>query len=101
MQTSSVEIERVCDRADHSILETAAVSVAPPDGGPEQLIIFAVLKKGVSRQPEKLKMIFSRAIQSNLNPLFKVRHLGCVISIFFIFIHCLGTQPNDLPHCYI
>ncbi|XP_017983024.1 PREDICTED: probable acyl-activating enzyme 18, peroxisomal [Theobroma cacao] len=78
IKTSSVEIERVCDRADHSILETAAVSVAPPDGGPEQLIIFAVLKKGVSRQPEKLKMIFSRAIQSNLNPLFKVSFVKIV-----------------------
>lgn len=72
LQTSSVEIERVCDHADESVLETAAVSVAPPDGGPELLIIFVVLKKGFNQQPEKLKMIFSKAIQTNLNPLFKV-----------------------------
>ncbi|KAE8677196.1 hypothetical protein F3Y22_tig00111542pilonHSYRG00124 [Hibiscus syriacus] len=39
IKTSSVEIERVCDRADESILETAAVSVVPPDGGPELLVI--------------------------------------------------------------
>ncbi|XP_021278093.1 probable acyl-activating enzyme 18, peroxisomal [Herrania umbratica] len=78
IKTSSVEIERVCDRADQSILETAAVSVAPPDGGPEQLIIFVVLKEGASHQPEKLKMIFSRAIQSNLNPLFKVSFVKIV-----------------------
>lgn len=78
MQTSSVEIERVCDQADRSILETAAVSVAPPDGGPEQLVIFVVLKKGYHHQPEKLKMVLSRSVQSNLNPLFKVRHLGFV-----------------------
>ncbi|KAK4441039.1 putative acyl-activating enzyme 18, peroxisomal [Sesamum alatum] len=72
IKTSSVEIERVCNRADESVLETAAVSVAPADGGPEQLSIFVVLKRGFSIKPDVLKMIFSRAIQTNLNPLFKV-----------------------------
>jgi acyl-coenzyme A synthetase/AMP-(fatty) acid ligase len=72
MQISSIEIERVCDRADESILETAAVSVAPVYGGPEQLVIFVVLKKGFNAIPDELKSKFSRAIQSNLNPLFKV-----------------------------
>lgn len=72
MQTSSIEIERVCDPADESILETAAVAVAPAIGGPEQLVIFVVLKKGFNSEPDRLKMLFSRAIQSNLNPLFKV-----------------------------
>ncbi|KAJ1426093.1 Ubiquitin-conjugating enzyme E2 [Sesbania bispinosa] len=38
IKTSSVEIERVCDRADECIMETAAISVAPPNGGPEQLV---------------------------------------------------------------
>jgi len=72
MQTSSVEIERVCDRADEGILETAAISVAPAHGGPEQLIIFVVLKKGYNSNAESLKRKFAKAIQSNLNPLFKV-----------------------------
>lgn len=72
MQTSSVEIERVCDQADESILETAAISVAPAGGGPEVLVIFVVLKKGYNCQPDKLRLIFSKAIQRNLNPLFKV-----------------------------
>ena len=72
-QTSSIEIERACDRADECILETAAISVAPVDGGPEQLVIFVVLKKGSSIEPDKLKILFSRTIiQSNLNSLFKV-----------------------------
>jgi hypothetical protein len=66
----------VCDRADESILETAAVSVTPVNGGPEQLVIFVVLKKGFNTEPDKLKGIFSRVIQSNLNPLFKVRLSG-------------------------
>lgn len=72
LQTSSVEIERVCDRADESILETAAISVAPPTSGPEQLVILVVLKKGHEAEPNNLKMKFSKAIQGNLNPLFKV-----------------------------
>ena len=72
MQTSSVEIERVCDRADQSVLETAAVSVAPVDGGPEQLVIFVVFKSGHNSEAETLRTKFSKAIQSNLNPLFKV-----------------------------
>ncbi|XVF88932.1 hypothetical protein PTKIN_Ptkin19aG0090700 [Pterospermum kingtungense] len=78
IKTSSVEIERVCDRADESVLETAAVSVAPPDGGPELLIIFVVLKKGYNQQPEKLKTIFSKAIQTSLNPLFKMSSVKIV-----------------------
>uniref|UniRef100_A0A2P2KEC8 Putative acyl-activating enzyme 18isoform X1 n=3 Tax=Rhizophora mucronata TaxID=61149 RepID=A0A2P2KEC8_RHIMU len=72
IKTSSIEIERVCDQADESIMETAAVSVAPAGGGPELLIIFVVLKKGLTAEPVSLKMKFSKAIQSNLNPLFKV-----------------------------
>ncbi|GMP92105.1 hypothetical protein CsSME_00042473 [Camellia sinensis var. sinensis] len=78
VKTSSVEIERVCDQADESIMETAAVSAAPANGGPEQLAIFVVLKKGFNTQPDKLKMLFSRAIQRNLNPLFKVNFVKIV-----------------------
>ncbi|KAG5029476.1 hypothetical protein JHK87_012990 [Glycine soja] len=72
IKTSSVEIEHVCDRANKGILETAAISVSPANGGPEQLVIFAVLKKGYNSNAETLKRKFSKAIQSNLNPLFKV-----------------------------
>ncbi|WVZ23793.1 hypothetical protein V8G54_002337 [Vigna mungo] len=72
IKTSSVEIERVCDRAEECILETAAVGVASTNGGPEQLVIFVVLKKGYNSTAETLKMKFTKAIQSNLNPLFKV-----------------------------
>ncbi|CAI8618643.1 unnamed protein product [Vicia faba] len=72
IKTSSVEIERVCDRADECILETAAVGVATANRGPEQLVIFVVLKKGYNSNAETLRTKFSKAIQSNLNPLFKV-----------------------------
>ncbi|KAL3719839.1 hypothetical protein ACJRO7_004770 [Eucalyptus globulus] len=78
IKTSSVEIERVCDRADESILESAAISLAPPTGGPEQLVILVVLKKGCKAEPNDLKMKFSKAIQRNLNPLFKVSSVKIV-----------------------
>ncbi|XP_022153807.1 probable acyl-activating enzyme 18, peroxisomal [Momordica charantia] len=72
IKTSSVEIERICDHAEESILETAAVGVSPIEGGPEQLVILVVLRKGYRRSPQELKIKFSKAIQSKLNPLFKV-----------------------------
>ncbi|CAK7339128.1 unnamed protein product [Dovyalis caffra] len=78
IKTSSVEIERTCDSAEESIMETAAISVAPVDGGPELLVIFVVLKKGFDGEPDKLKMKFSKAIQRNLNPLFKVSFVKIV-----------------------
>ncbi|XP_025683076.1 probable CoA ligase CCL12 [Arachis hypogaea] len=81
IKTSSVEIERVCERADECIMETAAISVAPASGGPEQLIIFVVLKKGYSSDVETLKKKFSKAIQSNLNPLFKVSAVK-IVAVF-------------------
>ncbi|KAF5186551.1 acyl-activating enzyme [Thalictrum thalictroides] len=78
IKTSSVEIERVCDQADENVLETAAISVTPVNGGPEQLAIFVVLKKESKSEPIKLKMKFSGAIHSNLNPLFKVSYVKIV-----------------------
>ncbi|XP_021891165.1 probable acyl-activating enzyme 18, peroxisomal isoform X2 [Carica papaya] len=79
IKTSSVEIERVCNQADDCVLETAAVSVASQDGGPELLVIFVILKNRHDRKPEELKIIFSKAIQKNLNPLFKVSIVKSVI----------------------
>ncbi|XP_042018167.1 probable CoA ligase CCL12 [Salvia splendens] len=72
IKTSSVEIECICDRAHEGVLETAAISVAPANGGPEQLSIFVVLKNGLDIKPDELRLKFSKAIQTNLNPLFKV-----------------------------
>lgn len=73
MQTSSVEIERVCNRADECLLETAAVSIKPSGGGPEHLAILAVLKdRSAQYDVNLLKRKFQTAIQKNLNPLFKV-----------------------------
>ncbi|XBI26166.1 hypothetical protein VPH35_050949 [Triticum aestivum] len=79
IKTSSVEIERVCNGADEGLLETVAVSVKPSGGGPEQLAILAVLKDGsATYDANLLKAKFQRAIQRNLNPLFKVSYVKVV-----------------------
>ncbi|KAL3518967.1 hypothetical protein ACH5RR_021556 [Cinchona calisaya] len=72
IKTSSIEIERICNEADDGILEAAVVSTPPPNGGPELLAVFVVLKEGMRPDPDMLKLKFSKAIQRNLNPLFKV-----------------------------
>ncbi|KAM3261374.1 hypothetical protein ACQJBY_052184 [Aegilops geniculata] len=79
IKTSSVEIERVCNGADEGLLETAAVGIKPPGGGPEQLAILALLKdRSAPYDANILKGKFQRAIQKNLNPLFRVSYVKVV-----------------------
>ncbi|KAL5708512.1 putative CoA ligase ccl12 [Ranunculus cassubicifolius] len=78
IKTSSVEIERACDHADENVLEVAAINITPVNGGPEELAIFVVPKKGSSCKPDTLKMKFSKALHKNLNPLFKVSYVVIV-----------------------
>lgn len=77
MQVSSVEIERICNTVDNSILETAAIGVPPQGGGPERLVIAVVFKNPseTSLDLDQLKQSFNSAIQKNLNPLFRVGFL--------------------------
>eukprot|EP00252_Welwitschia_mirabilis_P027056 TRINITY_DN9141_c0_g2_i2.p1 TRINITY_DN9141_c0_g2~~TRINITY_DN9141_c0_g2_i2.p1 ORF type:complete len:148 (-),score=28.63 TRINITY_DN9141_c0_g2_i2:49-492(-) len=78
IKTSAIEIERVCNRAHEQVLETAAVSIPAEEGGPEQLVIVAVLKNEADVSADILKLFFSKAIQNNLNPLFKVNFVKIV-----------------------
>jgi acyl-CoA synthetase (AMP-forming)/AMP-acid ligase II len=75
-QVSSIEIERICNRVDDAIVETAAIGVPPVGGGPEQLTIAVVLKDQSSQVEDlnQLKLAFNTALKK-LNPLFKVRSL--------------------------
>ena len=74
MQVSSVEIERICNIVNTSILETAAIGVPPQGGGPERLVIAVVFRNPDETKPDldKLKQSFNSALQKNLNPLFRV-----------------------------
>ena len=72
LQKSAIEIERVCNRDHYWMSETTAISIPYPRGGPVQVSIVAVLKNGPDISVDTLKESLSKAIQSYLNPLFKV-----------------------------
>lgn len=73
-KVSSVEIERICNEVDDSVLETAAIGVPPLGGGPEQLVIAVVFKDSNNPKEDlnQLKISFNSAVQKKLNPLFRV-----------------------------
>jgi acetyl-CoA synthetase len=81
IKIGSVELER----ALHSvagIVETAAVAVPPPGGGPDRLVIFAVIKE--ERKPvrvDALKSEMQQAIKSRVNPLFRIEDVVVVDSL--------------------
>lgn len=74
LQVSSVEIERICNAVDETVLETAAIGVPPSGGGPEQLVMAVVFKDSISSTPDlnQLRTSFNSAVQKKLNPFFKV-----------------------------
>ncbi|XP_030936083.1 probable acyl-activating enzyme 17, peroxisomal [Quercus lobata] len=74
IKVSSVGIERICNAADNSVLETAAIGVPPSGGGPEQLVIAVVFKDSENRMADlnQLRTSFNSAVQKKLNPLFRV-----------------------------
>ncbi|MEQ9322636.1 MAG: AMP-binding protein [Polyangiaceae bacterium] len=76
IKTSSAEIERACNAVD-GVVETAAIAVEPPDGGPSELVVYAVLKLGTT-VPDDLRRRLQQAIRSDLNPLFKVSDVRLV-----------------------
>lgn len=90
-QVSSVEIERICNAVDNSILETAAIGVPPSQGGPERLVIAVVFKNpdNTTRDLEQLRKTFNSAVQKKLNPLFRV--------FFFFICNFSSGHAFDLP----
>ncbi|GMH21538.1 hypothetical protein Nepgr_023380 [Nepenthes gracilis] len=83
IKVSSVEIERICNGTDSSILETAAIGIPPCGGGPEQLVVAVVLKdaNGLIPNLDHLKTSFGKAIQERLNPLFRVSEVVILPSL--------------------
>ncbi|KAK8560064.1 hypothetical protein V6N13_061319 [Hibiscus sabdariffa] len=83
IKVSSVEIERICNAADTSVVETAAIGVPPAGGGPERLVIAVVFKDPHNSKTDldRLRTSFNSAVQKKLNPLFKVSHVVAVSSL--------------------
>lgn len=74
IKVSSADIERVVNTVE-VISETAAIAVAPTDGGPSQLVIYAVVLPDAQITAVALKPILQAAIAQQLNPLFKIQEL--------------------------
>lgn len=73
IKVSSAEIERVLNAVD-GVGETAAIAVAPPGGGPSQLVIYAVLDQPIDNPQNALQ----HALRHQLNPLFKIANVAIV-----------------------
>ena len=77
IKVSSAEIEQALNSVT-DISETAAIAVSPSEGGPSQLVIYAVLLPGTDVTGEELKISLQAAIRQNLNPLFKIHDVMIV-----------------------
>ncbi len=70
IKVSCVEIEQLLVQHP-AVRELAAISVPPPGGGPEQLVVYAVLQAEVTLS--ELQIDMQQLIKSRLNPLFKIK----------------------------
>jgi len=73
IKVSSAEIEHVL-HAVPGVFETAAIAVSA-DGGPSQLVIYAVCSGGDAGGKEAMAAAMQNAIKRDLNPLFKIHDL--------------------------
>jgi acetyl-CoA synthetase len=74
IKVSAAEIEQTLNTVE-GICETAAIAISPPQGGPSQLVVYAVVMPEFGHRQEELKASLQAAIRQNLNPLFKIRDL--------------------------
>ncbi|MGB4102231.1 MAG: AMP-binding protein [Alphaproteobacteria bacterium] len=88
IKVGSAEIERVVNRVP-GVLETAAIGVPPPEGGPDRLIIYTVAKPDADRAA--MKNLMQQAIKELLNPLYRLHEVR--------FIDALPrTASNKVMH---
>ena len=73
IKVSSVQIEEVINQLEF-IKESAAIAISPENGGPSQLVIYAIILPGNLSNEEQLKQA-KLIIRQRLNPLFKVEKL--------------------------
>lgn len=73
IKVSATQIEEAINQLDF-VLESAAIAVAPKDGGPAKLVVFYVENKKLVDDRNRLKEA-QKIIKTELNPLFKVANL--------------------------
>lgn len=76
IKVSSAEIERSLVGIP-GVRETAAIAVAP-QGGPSQLVVFAVVELTAAVNIAMLTQSMQRAIKQELNPLFKIHEVRLI-----------------------
>jgi acetyl-CoA synthetase len=86
-----VELETAVVECVPNVIEAAAVGVPPPMGGPDELVLFLVLRAagGDSGRPTSennndeadLRKACQNAVSSRLNPLFRVGRVQVVGSL--------------------
>ena len=77
IKVSAAEIEQTLNMVA-GIGETAAIAISPTEGGPGQLVVYAVVVSELPRTTEELKTSLQTAICQHLNPLFKIWDLVIV-----------------------
>ncbi|BAY08468.1 AMP-binding protein [Calothrix sp. NIES-2098] len=77
IKVSSVEIEQIVNSVE-GICEAVAIAFSPPEGGPSQLAIYAVVENHLQQNKELLKNSLQTAIRQQLNPLFKIQDIVIV-----------------------
>jgi acetyl-CoA synthetase len=69
IKVASAEIERILKGLE-IVDETAAIAVTPTQGGPDKLVIYAVVLQEIAA--DSLTELLQAAIRKQLNPLFKI-----------------------------
>jgi acetyl-CoA synthetase len=77
IKVSAIEIEQVLNTVEE-IWEAVAIAISPPEGGPSQLVVYAVVAPDVQPNKDTLMAALQTAIKERLNPLFKIRQLVIV-----------------------
>ncbi|WP_397445063.1 AMP-binding protein [Polaribacter sp. R77954] len=73
IKVSATQIEEAINQLGF-VLESAAIAVAPKDGGPAKLVVFYVEKRDAIPNVDRLKTA-QKIVKTELNPLFKVADL--------------------------
>ena len=73
IKVSSIQIEEVINTLDF-VKESAAIAIAPKEGGPAELVVFYVESNKLHGDEERLQKA-KEIIRKKLNPLFKVDKL--------------------------
>jgi acetyl-CoA synthetase len=77
IKVAAADIERAVAGVE-GVAETAAVAIAPRDGGPGRLVVFAVPVAGHHVDVESWRSAMQERIGTRLNPLFKVHRVVAI-----------------------